>query len=77
MTTRKTLTDLRKHVLDQAGISYDYYPPYDGADNHCRWVCVDKDCNAPAFTSFPAFMRHLEKTHKISFSILRYMRSYI
>jgi hypothetical protein len=75
MTThKKTLAEFRKDILDNMGVSYDYYPPYDGVDNHCRWQCTDVNCDAPVFKSFPAFARHLAKAHKIEFTILNWMR---
>ena len=77
MVHKTTLVEFRKIILENMGVSFDYYPAYSGVDGHCRWQCTDIECDAPTFKSFPAFKKHLENTHQIYFSEIDWMRFYI
>ena len=70
----QTLAEFRKDILDSMDVSYDYYPAYDGIDNHCRWICTDIECDTPVFKSFPALVKHLKIHHDISFCEQSFMR---
>lgn len=76
MTKPQNIVRFRRDIFDRMNVSYDYYPAHDATDKHCRWVCTDIACNAPAFKSYPEFVKHLAKVHKISFSVVTWMRFY-
>jgi len=53
------LIDVRKKILDDMGISYDYYPPEQTNDGKARWIYLG-DKESKSFKTYPSFERYLE-----------------
>ena len=69
-TNPLTLVEVRRDMLrNEVGVSVDYYPPGSGTDNHCRWVCTDRNCKkcGDCFNTYPKFLKHLRIYHNIEF----------
>ena len=72
--TKRTNTipigEVRRDMLNDMGVSVDYYPASDSPNQHCAWVCTDMNCKqcGKSFQSYPAFKGHLRIHHGLEYS---------